>query len=165
MKLNVSETESGVFENNAKTNLQIKKSYLMPPSRHDYFHPILILPVKIVELPQQHANTTGPLVVNPTITNCCKELHLNVAEFLDPFSKMLLCTKAGLVLCENQFFFLLFRNVATIIENYCFFLLLFTIWWSIFDQLFRLLLPLSCFLWIQSVLVQSQNNLYKIKFH
>ena len=57
MKQNVSETEIGVFEKNA-TCLQIKKSYLMPPSRHDHFHPILILPVKIVELPQQHANTT-----------------------------------------------------------------------------------------------------------
>ena len=38
--------------------LQIKKSHLMPPSRHDHFHLILILPVKIVKLPQQHANTT-----------------------------------------------------------------------------------------------------------
>ena len=58
MKQNVSETEIGVFEKMPKTCLQIKKSYLMPPSRHDHFHPILILPVKIVELPQQHANTT-----------------------------------------------------------------------------------------------------------
>ena len=59
MKQNVSETESNWrFRKNVKTCLQNKKSYLMPPSRHGHFHPILILPVKIVELPQQHANTT-----------------------------------------------------------------------------------------------------------
>ena len=29
----------------------------MPTSRHSYFHPILILHVKMVKLPQQHANT------------------------------------------------------------------------------------------------------------
>ena len=37
----------------------------MPPSKHGHFHLILILPFKIVELPQQHA-----------IANCCKELQL-----------------------------------------------------------------------------------------
>ena len=55
----ISETESNWrFQKNVKTCLQNKKSYLMPPSRSDHFHPILILPVKMVELPQQHANTT-----------------------------------------------------------------------------------------------------------
>ena len=59
MKQNVSETESNWhFRKNVKTCLQNKKLYLMPPSRHGHFHPILILPVKMVELPQQHANTT-----------------------------------------------------------------------------------------------------------
>ena len=96
-----------------------------------------------------------PLVVYCPIA--AKSSILNVAEFLDPSLKMLPCTKASPVLCENQSFFLLFWKVATFIENHCFFLLLFTIWWSIFDHLFRLLLPLSCFLWIQSTLVQSQN--------
>ena len=43
MKQNVSETEIGVFEKMRK---------------HDHFHPILIFPIEIVELPQQHANTT-----------------------------------------------------------------------------------------------------------
>ena len=66
MKQNVSETEIGVFEKMQK---------------HDHFHPILILPVKIVELLQQHANTTWFIG--------CKPYHyqrapvLNVAEFLD----------------------------------------------------------------------------------
>ena len=27
-----------------------------PPTRHGHFHPFLILAVKMVELPQQHAN-------------------------------------------------------------------------------------------------------------
>ena len=31
----------------------------MPRSRHGHFHPILILHVKMVELPQQHGNTTA----------------------------------------------------------------------------------------------------------
>ena len=59
MKQSVSETE-GIwhFRKNVKTCLQHKKWYLMPPSRHDHLHPVLILPVKMVELPQQHANTT-----------------------------------------------------------------------------------------------------------
>ena len=59
MKQNVSETESNWrFRKNVKTCLQNKKSYLMPPSRHGHFHLILILPVKMVELHQQHKNIT-----------------------------------------------------------------------------------------------------------
>ena len=59
MKQNVSETGSNWrFQKNVKTCLQNKKSYLMPPSRYGHFHPILILHVKIVKLPQQHASTT-----------------------------------------------------------------------------------------------------------
>ena len=50
--------------------------------RHGHNHPISILSVKMVELPQQRS-----LVLNPTITNSCKELILNVAEFLDPSLK------------------------------------------------------------------------------
>ena len=46
-----------------KTCLQNKKSYLMPPSRHYHFHLILILPMKMVELVQQHANTTVHCIV------------------------------------------------------------------------------------------------------
>ena len=59
MKQNVSETESNWhFQKIVKICLQNKKSHLIPPSRYDHFHPILILPVKMVELPQQPANTT-----------------------------------------------------------------------------------------------------------
>ena len=59
MKQDVSKTGSNQhFRKNVKTCLQNKKSYLMLPSRHGHFQPILILPVKMAELPQQHANTT-----------------------------------------------------------------------------------------------------------
>ena len=59
MKQNISETESNWhFQKNAKACLQNKKSYLMLPSRDGHFHPILISPIKMVELSQQHANAT-----------------------------------------------------------------------------------------------------------
>ena len=58
-KQNVSETENNWrFRKKLKTCLQNKKPYLVPPSSYDYFQPILILPVKMTELPQQDANTT-----------------------------------------------------------------------------------------------------------
>ena len=58
MKQNASETESNWrFQKNVKACLQNKEVYLMPHSRHSHFHPILIFPLKMVELPQQHANT------------------------------------------------------------------------------------------------------------
>ena len=59
MKPNVSKTESNWhFQKIVKTCLQNKKLYLIPTSRHGHFHPILILSIKMVELPQQHASTT-----------------------------------------------------------------------------------------------------------
>ena len=59
MKQNVSETESNWrFRKNVKACLQNKKLCLMLPSRHGNFHPILILPVNMVELLQKHTNTT-----------------------------------------------------------------------------------------------------------
>ena len=66
MKQNVSETESNWhFRKNVKKCLQNKKSYLMLPSRHGPFHAIVILPVKIVEIPKQHANTTVHIGCKP----------------------------------------------------------------------------------------------------
>ena len=54
MKQNVSETDSNwCIQKNVKTCLQNKKDGVL----HGHFHPILILPVKMVELPQQHAST------------------------------------------------------------------------------------------------------------
>ena len=45
------------FQKNVKTCLQ-NKLYLMPPSRQNHFHPILIFAVDMVKLPLQRANTT-----------------------------------------------------------------------------------------------------------
>ena len=36
-----------------------------------------------------------PLVVSPTITNCCKELHVTVAEVIDALLKTSPCTKTS----------------------------------------------------------------------
>ena len=58
-----------------------------------------------------------PLIVSPTITNCCKELHLECGRILDLPLKTFPCTETSLVLCENQSFFLLFQNGATFIGS------------------------------------------------
>ena len=93
----------------------------MPPSRHGHFHPILILPVKIVELPQQHANTTVYWLKTLPLPVAAKSSILNVAEFLDPSLKTSPYTKTSPVSCENKSFFL-FQNVANFIESHCVFL-------------------------------------------
>ena len=95
-----------------------------------------------------------PLVVNCTITSCCKEFHLICSRF--PSSVF---ENVAMVLCENQSFFLLFRNVATFIESHCVFLCYFLQ----YDQVFLISFLDVCYhylvLWIQSMLVQSQNYL------
>ena len=93
----------------------------MLPSRHGHFHPILFLPVNMVELPQQHANTTVYWLQTLPLPIVAKSSILNVAEFLDPSLKTLPCTKTSPVSCENQSFFLS-RNVANYIESHCVFL-------------------------------------------
>ena len=40
-------------------NMSIKQESVSDAAfKHGHFHPILILPLKMAELPQQHANTT-----------------------------------------------------------------------------------------------------------
>ena len=59
MKQNVIKTESNwLFQNNVKKCLQNKKLYDVPFRRHGHFYPILILSVKMIELPQQYAYPT-----------------------------------------------------------------------------------------------------------
>ena len=75
------------------------------------------LHVKKIKLPQLLAIGCKPYhyqVANSSI--------LNEAEFWDPPLKTSPCTKTSHVSCENQSFFLLFRNVATFIESRCVFL-------------------------------------------
>ena len=102
MKQNVSETK-GIwhFRKNVKTCLQHKKSYLMPPSRHDHFHPVLILPVKMVELPQQHANTIVHWLQTLPLPIVAKSSVLNVVQFLDPSFKTSPCINTSPVPCDN----------------------------------------------------------------
>ena len=90
--------------------------------KHGHFHPILILPVKMVELLQQHANTTVHWLQALPLPIVAKSYILNMAEFLDPSLKTSACAKTSPDLCKNQHFFLLFRNVATFIESHCVFL-------------------------------------------
>ena len=82
MKQNVSERESiWCFRKIVKTSLQNMKSYLMTPSRHGHFHPILILHVKIVKLLQQHANTSSNMQYTNTTGRVPKFVFENVAMY------------------------------------------------------------------------------------
>ena len=49
-------THNSCFRKNETSPKQ--KKYPRPPSSHGHFHPILILPEKMFELPQQLANIT-----------------------------------------------------------------------------------------------------------
>ena len=81
MKQNVSETDSNWrFQKNVKTCLQNKKWYLKLPSRHGRFHPVLILPVKIVELPWQHASTTVHWLQTLPLPIVAKSSHLKCSQ-------------------------------------------------------------------------------------
>ena len=94
----------------------------------------------------------------------CKPYHyqvakssiLNEAEFWDPSLKTSPYTKTSQVSCENQSFFLLFRNVAIFIENHCVFLCYFLEY-----DVFQMVATTSLFLWIQSMVFQSQVNFIK----
>ena len=124
MKQNVSETESNQHFREKCKNMSTERLYLMLPSRHAHLHLILILPVTIFELLQQHTKYYSPLLVNPINKNCCKEL-CHVAESLGPSLKTSPWTKTSLVVCENQSFFLLFQDVATLIKIQCAFFVTF----------------------------------------
>ena len=87
MKQNVSETGSNWrFRKNVKTCLQKKKFYLMSLSKHGHFHPILILHLKIVKLPQQHASTTVHCLQILPLPSC-KELYLKCGRVLRSVSE------------------------------------------------------------------------------
>ena len=57
-----------------------------------------------------------PLVVNPTITNCCKELH-HVAEFLDPPLKTSPCMKTSM---KTVFFLIISKCCLVYRKSLCF---------------------------------------------
>ena len=84
-----------------------------------------------------------------------KSSVLNVGESLDLSLKTLPCT--GLVLCKNQYFFLLFRIVATFIEIDCLFLCYFL---QYYEVLLSSLLD-SCYHYL--VFMDPVNGYSKVK--
>ena len=82
-----------------------------------------------------------PWIVSPTITNCCKKLHLKCGRVSRSALKMLPCMKTSPASCENQSFFLLFQNVATFIESHCVFLCYFLQ----YDEAFLISLSDGCY--------------------
>ena len=100
--------------------------------RHGHFYPILILPVKMVELSQQHANTTVHWFQALPLPIVAKSSILNVTEFLDPSLKTSPCTKTSSVSYVNQYFLSLFRNFANFIESQFVFLCYFSQYYEVF---------------------------------
>ena len=82
-----------------------------------------------------------PLVVSPTVTNCCKKLHLKYGK-IENFAMHE--NYSGFV-WKPVFFLIILKCCFLYRKSSCFTVLLFTVWWSIFDQASRRLLPLSCF--------------------
>ena len=96
------------------------------------------------------ATFKGKLVVNISDEALCnflllsiiaKSSILNVAEFLDPPFKTSPYTKISFV-WKPVFFPNILKCCHLYWKSLCFSLLLFPVWWSIFDQPFRWLLPL-----------------------
>ena len=76
-----------------------------------------------------------PLVVNPTITHCCKELHLKCDRVSRSVFEKVAMHKSYSGFVWKPVFFLLFWNVATFIENHCVFVTFYNImkyFWSVF---------------------------------
>ena len=113
----------------------------MPHSRHGHFHLILILSVKMVELPQQPANTTVHWLQTLPLPIVTKSSILHVAEFVHPSLKKSPCMKSSPVSCETQSFFLLFRNIATFIESHC----LLSCYFLQYDEVFLISLLAGCY--------------------
>ena len=144
----------GVFKRNVKICQQNKKMYLMPHSRHDHFHPILILPINLVQLLKQHENTSHWLLALP-LPIVAKSFILKTSVF-ENFVMYL--NQSGL--CENQSFFLLFQNAMTFTKNHQVFLCYFLQ----HDEVFLISLFDSCYHYLVfmdpvSDIVQSQNYL------
>ena len=156
MKQNVSKTGSNRrFRKNVKTCLQNKKVYLIPAFKAWPFSSDFNFASKddrVTAVTCKHC----PLVVSPIVTNCCKSSILNMAKFLDPSLKTSPCTKTSPVSCKNQSFFIILKYCHLNRKSLCFSVLLFTVRWSIFDQPFRRLPPLSCF-------YRSSQWLFKVK--
>ena len=92
LKENVSEWESNwCFWKNVK--IMSTKVYLGPPSRHSHFLKFLILPGKMVELPEQNVNK---------LSVACKPIRWSSLEF----SAVANCSKYGSILNMAKFLYL-----------------------------------------------------------
>ena len=98
-------------------------------SRRGHFHQILILSLKMVELPQMQMAMPIPIVAKSSI--------LDVGESLGPSVKTMPCTKPSPDSCGNQFFSIISKCCHFYWNSLCFSLLLFKVWWSIFGEPFR----------------------------
>ena len=128
---------------------------LQASSRHYHFHPSLILPVKMVTTVT--CKYYWKLVVNPTVTNCCKELHLECDRVpIFAFENVAIHKNYSGFVWKPVFFLIILKCCYLYRNSLCFSLLLFTAWWSIFHQPFSRLLPLSCFF-------RSSQLLFKVK--
>ena len=87
-----------------------------------------------------------------------KSSTLNVADFLGPSLKVSPWTKTSPVSCENESFFLLFRNIAAFIESHCFSVTFYSTM-KYFGEACYTTATTILFSWIQSVVIQSQNYL------
>ena len=87
------------------------------------------------------------LLVNPAITNCCKELHLKcdrVPRYV--FENVTIHEDLSGFVWKPVFFLVISKCCHLYRKSLCFSLLPFTVWWSIFISLLDgRLLPLSCF--------------------
>ena len=84
-----------------------------------------------------------PLVVNPTITCCCKELRFKCGKV----PKCRHGQKLVQLRVKTSLFSYYLQILTPLLKVIVFFSVIFTVWWRILDQPFRRLLPLPC-LWI-----------------
>ena len=94
-----------------------------------------------------------PLVVNPTITNCCKEFYLKYGRVPRSVFKNVAMHGNYSSFVWKPVFFIISKCCHLSQKSLYFSLVLFTVCWSIFDEL---LLPLSCF-------YGSHQWLFKVK--
>ena len=147
----------------------------MLPSRHGHFNPILILPVKMV-VTTATCKYYCPLVISHTITNCCKVLHLKCGRVPRSVFETVAMHENYSSFVWKPIFFLIISKCCQLYQKsfclslyflfYILYILLFcfSVWWSIFDQPFRRLLPLSCFYGSSQWLFQVKITFKRVNF-
>ena len=105
------------------------------------------------------------LVVNPAIINCCKKLHLKCGKVpRSVFENVAMHEDYSGFIWKPIFFLIILKCCHLYQKSLCFSLLLLTDWWSIFDQPFRRLLPLSCFHGSSQWLLKVKSTCERVNF-